>query len=157
MANIQILANAKVLKCPIKAGLSSSDTKNTVIVYGKPPELPAPKVSLTEIAQEFGEVFNLKDIKLPGNIGESITFSLRQAYFKKVSEKSVDNTPVVDSGQAKNGADYALWLELYADKLTEGWPIEVSSVSIKVWNTNSALVLKDMEITAMQALLDEVS
>ena len=147
MATVQVLADVEVLKCDIKAGIQKNETNTTVVVYGKS-EQPAPRVTLKEVANEFANMISLDDISLPGAIGD-IELSLRQAYYKKVSV----NTDDPAEAQGKSPSDYALWLDLHADKLTEGWPVKVKTVSIKVWQTTNEQVLEDMDIAAMQKLL----
>jgi hypothetical protein len=148
MANVQIIADVEVLKCDIKAGIQTSGDKTTVVVYGKA-DTPAPRVTLDELASEFAGMIGQSDIKLPGGIGEDLQLSLRHAYYKKVTNKSDD----AETAQAASPSDYALWLDLYADQLTQGWPVKIKSVSIKVWQTDNEQILEDMDITAMKKLL----
>lgn len=148
MATVQILADVEVLKCDIKAGIQSDANKTTVVVYGKA-DTPAPRVTLDELASEFAGMIGQDAIELPGGVGSKLELSLRHAYYKKVTDKNADAA----TAQAASPSDYALWLDLYADKLTEGWPVKVKSVSIKVWQTDNEQVLEDMDITAMKKLL----
>ena len=152
--NMQILADVEVLKCPIKAGYQKQGDTATVVVYGKPAMLPAPRVTLDELAKEFGSMVEQKEIgsNLPGEVG-TMEFSLRQAYYGK-------QTKTEATGQAQKEEkpnDYALWLDIHSDTLTKGWPVKVGAVSIKIWNTASPQILKDMEITEMQTLLSYAS
>lgn len=149
MADIQVLAKAKVLGCPIDAGFMKSETENIMVVYGKPdPNIPPKGVTITELLDSCNKMVakfpTEEEIKkkLPQEIQsvfDKVTFQLNEVYFVK---KSTDTT-----------SEFAFWLEINTDKLTEGWPIEVESVSIKIWSTMNPKILSEMNISAMQALL----
>jgi hypothetical protein len=76
---------------------------------------------------------------------------LDQVYYKKVTA----NTTAAATAQGTEIADYALSLNLYADKLTEGWPVKVKNVSIKVWQTDNTHILEEMDITGLKQLLGQ--
>ena len=150
MANVLVLADVEVLKCDIKAGIENDGTNTTVVAYGKSEQTPPPRVTFTEVAAEFADMIGVGDLNLPSGVGD-VELSLNQVYYKKVTANSV----AVADAQATNISDYALSLNLYAEKLTEGWPVKVKNVSIKVWQTDNTHILDDMDITGLKQLLGQ--
>lgn len=161
MASLQILAKAEVLGCPIDAAYQKTETKSTTIVYGKSDPLNPKKKTLTDLTNEFGNVFTVEDLSksLPAtltNITDSIEYSLNQVFYLKQTDVLPPNATQEQIDQVKESkpGEYALWLELHAPGLIDGWPIDVDSVSVKVWSTKNPKVLEDMKINEMQQLLD---
>lgn len=148
MSTVQVLADVEVLKCDIKAGIQKDTTNTTVVAYGKADQ-PAPRVTLQEVSNEFSGMIGEGDLDLP-EVVANLELSLRQVYYKKVTPKGTDAA----AAQDQKPSDYSLWLDLFADKITEGWPVKVNKVSIKVWQTTNEQILEDMEINAMKKLLN---
>ena len=176
--DMQILAKAKVLGTPIDAGFMKTTvgttTTSTMIVYGKPDPLdPTPGMTLNELiksCKDIGASFGGDDAKdnitkqLPDNITkkkgalDKIRFTLKEVFFVK---KSTDNTTAGTTTDttadttAAGTSEYAFWFEINAEDLTKGWPIEIDSVSIKIWATTNRKILEEMKISQMQKLLEE--
>lgn len=161
--------NDETTKCKLK--------KQTMLVYGRP-ENPE-QLSLADLVGQLGSLFtggfmSENDIKskLPEKLVEKISeikFSIRVIYFSKVKatlhtipgdgEDSEDKTK--DSGAEalinsnEKDSEYAVWVDVHLNKnLMADFPISVSGLSFKVWQTNNQKVLGEMEITASNQLLE---
>lgn len=147
-------------------------SEKIMLVYGKP-ETPLRK-PLTKILQEltFGLV-DIKEIKkqVPDAVAKAldgISVSVNQMYFvktgvdlgnaksgKKISEKKNDPDVISYKEKKEKSSEYALWINIDIDpKLMEDFPVKVTDLSIKVWSTENAKVLEEMQITAIQKLLE---
>ena len=194
MPNMQCIAKAKILKREICAVIQKQQNTldNDVTILGnttmvvkstdeKDGDVPQ-SITLQEIVDQFGSILGQGDkLDLPGEVADDVTFTLRQVYFKKVTDNipeidqltrmkvgdtdtyediTIDQTHVTkarDAGKAAQPSEYALWLDVNLSELTEGWPIEIESLSIKAWNTNNQTVLEEMGINEMQRLLSDAA
>jgi len=112
---------------------------------------------------------------------DNITFLLKQVYFAKLNyELKADNSAdqnklEIDSARTTNTlsdkyknisessktalaqyedqAEYAFWIQLDIDKsLMAGFPIVISEISIKLWDTENEKILEEMGINAAEDL-----
>ncbi len=180
MSNIQIAAKAELFGAPIDAAFINEERKisadstgkkeytanvKTLVVYGKPEE-PIRK-DLTTVLSDltFGlvKVETLKT-KLPeavANTLDSITVAINQVYFKSTTIDFTGTTlPTTDKAaklKKENGEgdkEYALWIDINIDpKLMSGFPVKVTTLSLKIWSTDNKKVLQEMKITDIQKLL----
>jgi hypothetical protein len=158
---VQVLAKAKVLDCPIDAGFVKDGNKNIIVVYGKADPSATAK-TLTEIVAEFSNMFSFGAKPLDQAIKDSlptqsatpldkITLQLKEVFFIK-SNTLPDKITDESKRTSDPSSEYAFWFELTTE-LTQGWPIEVDSVSVKFWNTKNDKIKQDMNINAMNDLL----
>ena len=150
--NLQGLAKAKVLGTPIDAVYQKAEDKSTMLVYGHA-ENPT-QLELGKFLADMGEMVSFGGITeetiknaLPKSISEGIRLSLNHVYFVK------ESGPEGPSRDDAPGKEYAFWVFLHLEDLTSGFPIEVESVSLKLWSTKSEKILDEMKITEVNLLL----
>jgi hypothetical protein len=236
--DVQVLAKAKILGCPIDAGFVKTADQSCMVVYGKPdPALPVEaftigqllhKVStmVADISGKDGFETKLKD-NLPKNMldiiygrytydddakkklndyldGEKtkmigtrrteITTALTTLtdpkseydFIEAVNTKlgagkglSADEKIIIlahaktnstvtiqlnevylvlkkanASTEQSKSSEFAFWLQVNMGKLTEEWPIEIDTISIKVYNTKNPTILDEMKISEANKLLN---
>ena len=103
--------------------------------------------------------------KLPDAIGnalDNISVAVNQVYFKSTMVDLFEESKPVESTvepelRKKYGAsekEYALWIDVTIDPdLMAGFPVKVTTLSIKIWSTGNKKVLEEMKITDIQKLL----
>ena len=154
MANVQVLVEAEVLGTPISGGYQKTADGTSMVVYGKA-DVDAPPKSIQDFMDEFQGV-NATDItgalpdsegggEQPTSVLDTITISLKQVYLLKRTTGATTETL------------YSVWILLNTEELTRGFPIQVKTVSLKLWTDSVPQSIKDaMEITAMQRLLGSI-
>lgn len=144
-------------------------SEKTLVVYGKPdnPVNQTLTAVLSKLTFSSVDVATLKK-KLPEAIAQTldgITVAINQVYFKSKTVdlfNEPDNVKIADvkeknlkkNYELKN-KEYALWIDFEVDpELMKGFPVEVKTLSLKIWSTNNTKVLEEMKITEIQKLLD---
>jgi len=162
MANIQVLAKANVLGTPIDAGFMKNGAESVMVVYGKP-EIPSVGETISQFITKIGKMVDgfptANDIKgkLPKKLADAfdnITVTLQEVYLVIKSEDKTEENTTTTTTTTKPTSEFAFWLEISSGNLTEGWPIEVQSVSFKIWSTTNPKILEEMNISEMQKLLN---
>lgn len=159
MSNTQILAKAKVLGLPVDAAYQKkADGSSDWIVYGS---LPTPEwMSITDLLNQLGNLVTLgltKDAigsalpKQLTDVLDKIQFRLMQVYFKK--QVPADD----DTSDTSKSSEYAFHIEVNLADVTSGFPIEVESISFKIWSTANQLILQEMDINRIEKLLGNAS
>lgn len=166
MANIQVLAKANVLGLPVDAAYQKkADGSSEMIVFGSVSN-PTP-MSLSDLLTELGTLVTLGSINtdtitnaLPDELAkalDSITFSLNLVYFRRqVPAPGANNSTNANSNTATTdtkGSEYAFDISVNLGGITAGFPVEVQSVSFKIWATANTQVLQEMDITRINKLL----
>lgn len=161
---IQVLAKAKVLGCPIDAGFVKNGDDNTIVVYGKADATRADELSITELFTQLATMVSFGAIsqetlktqltdQLPEGLKsalDKIKLQLKEAYFVTSSKKpSAGAQP-----ELKGTTEFAFWFDINLHGVTAGLPISLDSISIKLWQTKNATILDEMKISAMKKLLD---
>ena len=85
----------------------------------------------------------------------SKTATLTEAKFKTALETKGTELYELANDDSLKGAEYALWIDVEVDpKLFDGFPLEVTNIGFKVWNTSNKVVLEKMGIEDDKKLLE---
>jgi hypothetical protein len=114
------------------------------------------KTALENIEFSVNEIYFLKktaSLKAPD--------STQQDKINKQLEKNTNGTYKTDNSNAaklisetEKSSEYALWIDVNVNpSLMKDFPIQVSSLSFKIWDTENKEILEEMEITKIQKML----
>lgn len=150
----QIGAEVQLFKTDL---VCMTDTVNGKTIIRQPKAgADAQGISLDEFIEEITGVFNklgIDDIAIPKpepvkQITQGINIYLKEIFMLIENEKN-------EKKEKKKSIDFALWISMdTSEKLQDMFPITIKSGYLKVWNTDMDTIKNEMDIGAIEKLLE---